>query len=87
VCGDADLYFPRAVYDETARLIPDCTLRVYEGVGHVGAVRDKRAPRDILEFVRQRPPGRRGTDAGETTAVVAAPPAVPGPSLVGTGPG
>ena len=55
VCGDEDRYISKEVYEETARLIPDCTLRMYEGVGHVGAVRDKRFPRDVLDFVRQRP--------------------------------
>ncbi len=54
-CGDQDLYFPKEVYEETARLIPDCTLRVYEGIGHVGAIRDKRFPQDVLDFVLQRP--------------------------------
>lgn len=87
VCGDADLYFPKAVYEETARLIPDCTLRMYEGAGHVGAVRDKRAPQDILEFMRQRPPGRRGTDPAGTKEVVTELPALPEPPLVGAGPG
>jgi pimeloyl-ACP methyl ester carboxylesterase len=51
VCGDEDLYFPKAVYEETARLIPDCTLRMYEGAGHVGAIRAPRFPGDVLEFV------------------------------------
>jgi pimeloyl-ACP methyl ester carboxylesterase len=55
VCGDADLYFPKEVYEETARLIPDCTLRMYAGAGHVRAIRDRRFPQDVLEFVRQRP--------------------------------
>jgi pimeloyl-ACP methyl ester carboxylesterase/uncharacterized protein YndB with AHSA1/START domain len=54
VCGDRDMYIPKELYEETARLIPDCTLRMYEGVGHVGAVRDERFPRDVLDFVRQR---------------------------------
>jgi pimeloyl-ACP methyl ester carboxylesterase len=54
VCGDEDLYFPKEVYEETARLIPDCTLRMYEGIGHDGAVLDGRFPRDVLDFVRQR---------------------------------
>lgn len=31
VGGDRDPYFPKEVYEETARLIPDCTLRMYEG--------------------------------------------------------
>jgi pimeloyl-ACP methyl ester carboxylesterase len=55
VCGDEDVYFPKDVYEETARLIPDCVLRMYEGVGHVGTVMDKRFPRDVLDFVLQRP--------------------------------
>ena len=61
VCGDEDLYFPKEVYEETARLIPDCTLRMYEGAGHVGAIRDKRFAQDVLEFVGQR--SRVHTDA------------------------
>jgi pimeloyl-ACP methyl ester carboxylesterase len=55
VCGDEDVYFPKDVYEETARLIPDCTLRMYEGVGHVGTVMDKRFPVDVLDFVRRQP--------------------------------
>jgi pimeloyl-ACP methyl ester carboxylesterase len=64
VCGDKDRYIPKEVFEETARLIPDCTLRVYEGVGHVGAIRDKRFPLDVLDFVRQRPatPRERGVE-------------------------
>ena len=54
VCGDEDLYFPKEVYEETARLIPDCTLRMYEGAGHVGAIRDRRFAQDVLDFVGQR---------------------------------
>jgi pimeloyl-ACP methyl ester carboxylesterase len=65
VCGDEDVYFPKEVYEETARLIPDCTLRMYEGVGHVGTVMDKRFPRDVLDFVRQRPPTPRERGAGQ----------------------
>jgi len=61
VCGDEDLYFPKEVYQETARLIPDCTLRMYEGAGHVGAIRDRRFPQDVLDFVGQR--SRIHTDA------------------------
>ena len=54
VCGDEDLYFPKEVYEETARLIPDCTLRMYEGAGHVGAIRDRRFAQDVLDFVGPR---------------------------------
>jgi pimeloyl-ACP methyl ester carboxylesterase len=27
--GDRDIYTPKDVYEETARLVPDCTLRLY----------------------------------------------------------
>jgi hypothetical protein len=63
VCGDRDMYIPKELYEETARLIPDCTLRMYEGIGHVGAVRDERFPRDVLDFVRQRPAVQAEGDA------------------------
>jgi pimeloyl-ACP methyl ester carboxylesterase len=55
VCGDKDMYIPRELYEETARLIPACTLRMYEGVGHVGAIRDPRFPQDVLGFVGATP--------------------------------
>jgi len=51
ICGDGDLFVPKEVYEETARLIPDCTLRIYEGKGLIGATSDKRFPGDVLDFV------------------------------------
>jgi pimeloyl-ACP methyl ester carboxylesterase len=53
VCGDKDRWFATEAYRETADLIPDCTLRVYEGKDHLGAMFDKRLPRDVLDFVHQ----------------------------------
>jgi len=89
VCGDEDMYIPKEVYEETARLIPDCTLRMYEGIGHVGAVRDKRFPQDVLDFVRQRPAVRRERGAEQPTII--GQPATSGqpvgPAPVGTGAG
>ena len=89
VCGDADMYIPKEVYEETARLIPDCTLRMYEGIGHVGAVRDKRFPQDVLDFVRQRPAVRPERGAEQPTII--GQPATSGqpvgPSPVGAGAG
>ena len=35
ICGDRDRFFPREVVEETVRLIPDCTLVLYEGQGHM----------------------------------------------------
>jgi pimeloyl-ACP methyl ester carboxylesterase len=75
VCGDEDVYFPKEVYEETARLIPDCTLRMYEGVGHVGTVMDKRFPMDVLDFVRQQPatPREPGVERQPIPAGLASP--------------
>jgi len=67
VGGGQDLFFPREVIEETARLIPDCTLRIYEGKGHLQAASDKRLPRDLLAFVSQRSrvhPDRRAAAVG-----------------------
>lgn len=53
VCGDRDEGFSKQVYEETARLITNCTLRMYEGLGHMAVGRDKRFAPDVLDFVRQ----------------------------------
>ena len=55
VCGDRDRWFAKEVYEETARLIPDCTLKLYPGKDHLGAMSASRFPQDVLDFVRQRP--------------------------------
>jgi pimeloyl-ACP methyl ester carboxylesterase len=90
VCGDEDLYFPKEVYEETARLIPDCTLRMYDGAGHVGAIRDKRFAQDVLDFVRQRPVAQQERGAEQPT-IIGQPTATSGPPVgplpVGTGAG
>lgn len=49
--GDKDFYFPLGVIQETARLIPECQSRVYEGKGHLGAAMDKRMASDIVDFI------------------------------------
>ena len=49
---DRDFEFPREVYEETTRLIPDCTLRLYEGKTGFQAGSDQRLPQDVLAFVR-----------------------------------
>jgi pimeloyl-ACP methyl ester carboxylesterase len=58
VCGDKDRWFPKEMYLETAHLIPDCTLRMYRGRDHIGAMSDKRLPRDVLDFVQHPHPAR-----------------------------
>jgi pimeloyl-ACP methyl ester carboxylesterase len=89
-CGDEDLYFAKEVYEETARLIPDCRLRMYEGVGHVGAVRDKRFPQDVQDFVRQGPAAQQARGAEQPTIAdqpIATSGQPVGPSPVGIGVG
>jgi pimeloyl-ACP methyl ester carboxylesterase len=52
ISGDRDDYARKDVLEETARLIPDGELRLYEGKTHEGAITDKRLPQDVLEFAR-----------------------------------
>ncbi len=51
VGSDRDFEFSRDVYEETARLIPDSTLRIYEGVGPNGAMSGTRFALDVLDWV------------------------------------
>ena len=53
--GGEDQFFTRAVIEETARLIPDCTLQIYEGKDHLAAVSDERLPKDVFDFVARGP--------------------------------
>ena len=53
--GGEDQFFTRAVIEETARLIPDCTLRIYEDKDHLAAVSDERLPRDVFDFIARHP--------------------------------
>ncbi len=55
VCGGRDRWVAKGDYEETARLIPDCTLKLYPGKDHLGAMFSRRFPRDVLDFVRQHP--------------------------------
>ena len=44
--------FPEGYLDETAGLIPDCTVRVYEGKEFsVQAISDERLCPDVLAFI------------------------------------
>jgi pimeloyl-ACP methyl ester carboxylesterase len=51
VSGSRDRFFPPATIEETAALIPDCTVVRYEGKGHLGTGTDKRVAADVLAFV------------------------------------
>ena len=53
VFGDRDRFVAKELYEQTADLIPDCTVKRYEGKDHLGTMFDKRLPRDVLEFVRR----------------------------------
>ena len=50
ICGDRDRFFPRDVVEETAKLIPDCTLIWHKG-GHLRAGSNGRVAHDVLTFV------------------------------------
>ena len=52
ICGDRDRFVPQAIYQQTADLLPDCTLTFYEHKGHLGTLTDKRLPHDVLGFAR-----------------------------------
>jgi pimeloyl-ACP methyl ester carboxylesterase len=55
---DQDAAFSKEAYEETARLIPDCTLRMYEDKTAIQAITDSRIATDVLDFVQQRPVAR-----------------------------
>lgn len=50
VCGDRDRFFGWEVVEETAALIPDCTLVRRPGKGHVGVALDRQVARDVVAF-------------------------------------
>jgi pimeloyl-ACP methyl ester carboxylesterase len=53
--GSDDPFFSESLLHETAREIPDATLRVYEGVGHgVPKERKRRYENDALAFLEER---------------------------------
>jgi pimeloyl-ACP methyl ester carboxylesterase len=51
ISGSRDRFFPPAVIEETAALIPDSTVVQYAGKGHLGAGTDKRGAADVLAFI------------------------------------
>jgi pimeloyl-ACP methyl ester carboxylesterase len=51
ICGTADVYFPREVVEEMARLIKGSNLKLYIGKGHMGTMDDPAFPKDIFEFI------------------------------------
>ena len=54
IAGDRDRFFPWALVEETARLVPDCTLVRYVGHGHMKAAGSGQVGHDVLAFVDGR---------------------------------
>jgi pimeloyl-ACP methyl ester carboxylesterase len=81
---DRDFDFPKEVYEETARLIPDCTLRMYENETVLQAGSDKRLPRDVLDFVGRLQRAQPHRDAAGPPSFTSGQPVDPSPSLVGS---
>ena len=73
-----DQFFTREVVEETARLIPDCTFRLYEGKDHLAGVSDERLPQDVFDFFARRDVSQPPT-ANQSIG--------PAPSVVGSGAG
>lgn len=51
IAGDKDTYFSQDAVEETARLIPDCTVVWYRGADHGKTAMNRRVPRDVIAFV------------------------------------
>lgn len=69
IAGDRDQFFPRSVIEETAALIPNCTLIVHEDQGHMEVASDPRA-------------AQAGSDVLVDLAFAFLPALAPGPALV-----
>ena len=52
VGGDRDVWFEVEDIEEAARLIPNCTLKLYPDTTHFGALRSPRFAEEVREFVR-----------------------------------
>jgi pimeloyl-ACP methyl ester carboxylesterase len=50
ICGDCDQFFTREVVEETAALIPGCSLIWYAGKGHMKTAASGRVASDVLAF-------------------------------------
>lgn len=56
VAGGKDRNFAEDAVEETARLIPDCTLVLYDGRNGIRTVTSRQVPRDVLSFLHERSP-------------------------------
>lgn len=65
IAGDRDRFFPRTVIEETAALIPNCTLILHQNQGHMDVANDPRTAREVLHHIStQRQRLERVPDAG-----------------------
>lgn len=51
IAGERDLLYPSELVTQTANRIPNATLRLYAGRGHMGTLRDKDFYPDIIRFL------------------------------------
>jgi pimeloyl-ACP methyl ester carboxylesterase len=66
VGGGEDQFFTRRAVEETAHLIPDCRLIIFEGKDHLATVSDERLPQEVLAFMSRSTgtgPAERGSEA------------------------
>ncbi len=89
---DAEAYDAREILEETARLIPDCTLQLHEGKGDMGAESTMQLPRDVLAWIEERSRVRTRSEAPRPAPITeetvpAASATTPEPSLAGAGAG
>ena len=55
VAGDKDVWFAQEEVGQAAKLIPNCTLRLYPDTNHFGAITSPRFAADAREFIRHDP--------------------------------
>ena len=52
VAGAKDVWFAQEAVEQAAKLIPNCTLRLYPDTNHFGAITSPRFAADAREFIR-----------------------------------
>lgn len=56
VAGERDEWFTNDDVEQAAKLIPHCTMKLYPGKTHFGAIASPRFATDVRDFVRHHPP-------------------------------
>lgn len=52
--GDQGPFLSREILEETAHLIPDCTLQLHQGKTDMTAISTTQLPRDVLAWIATR---------------------------------